>query len=59
MKISKNITEAKKTELKYHVINSNEVHSFSTKKEALSDLEDAKWAEKKNGTGFTPKIISK
>jgi hypothetical protein len=42
MKISKNITEAAKTGLKYHVISLNEVHSFNNKKEAMKDFAHGK-----------------
>lgn len=38
MTISRNITEAAKTGLKYHVISNNEIHSFNNKKQAKKDL---------------------
>lgn len=41
----------------YHVVNSQEVHSFATIAEAKKDLADAKIAEKKMGSEFLPKII--
>lgn len=52
-----NITEAQKTGLKYHVINSNEVHSFSNKKDAQKDLKEAIKAEKQAKTNFKPQLI--
>lgn len=52
-----NITEAQTTGLKYHVINSNEVHSFSNKKDAQKDLKEAIKAEKQAKTNFKPQLI--
>ena len=58
MKISKNITEAKTNFPKmYHVVSSNEVHSFETMEEANEDLESAINAEEKINSGFTPELI--
>jgi len=57
MKISTNIADAKQTGLKYHVVNSNEVHSFSSKKEALNDLKEAIKAEIQVKSNFQPQLI--
>jgi hypothetical protein len=58
MKNSNNITDAKKNfpEM-YHVVSSNEVHSFETRDEANKDLIAAVDAEEKLRTGFTPELI--
>lgn len=58
MKISNNITEAQKNYSEmYHVVTSNEVHSFATRDEAIEDLNDAINAEEKIGSGLTPELI--
>lgn len=58
MKISTNITDAQKNYPEmYHVVSSNEVHSFETRDEANEDLIAAIDAEEKLGTGFTPELI--
>lgn len=58
MKISKNITEAQKNYPEmYHVVSSSEVHSFSSREEAIEDLNAAINAEEKIGSGFTPELI--
>lgn len=58
MKISKNISQARQEYPEmYHVINSNEVHSFDTLKEAEEDLQDAIEAELKFQTNFKPELV--
>jgi hypothetical protein len=58
MKISKNITDAQSNYPEmYHVVTSNEVHSFETRDEAIEDLNEAIIAEEKIGSGFTPELI--
>lgn len=58
MKISKNIQEAQANYPEmYHVVSSNEVHSFKTRDMAIEDLELAIDAENKFKTGFTPELI--
>ena len=56
--LEKNIADAQKKypEL-YHVVSSNEVHSFETIEEAITDLNDAIDAEEKIGSGFTPALF--
>ena len=56
--ITSNIEEAQKTGLKYHVLSSNEVHSFSNKKEAQKDLKEAIKAEKQEKTNFIPQLFT-
>jgi hypothetical protein len=58
MKISKNITEAQSNYPRmYHVVSSNEVHSFKTRDEAIADLNGAIDDEERIGSGFTPELI--
>lgn len=58
MKLSKNIEEAKKNYPEmYHVVNSNEVHSFENREDAQSDFDDAVIAEEKIESGFEPELI--
>jgi hypothetical protein len=58
MKISTNIQSAQANyPFYYHVVNSNEVHSFENFEDALEDYEEAKIQEEKFNTGFTPIVI--
>jgi len=58
MKISTNIQSAQANyPLFFHVVNSNEVHSFEKFEDANEDYEDAKIQEEKFNTGFTPIVI--
>jgi hypothetical protein len=41
----------------YHVVSSNEVHSFKTRDEAIADLNGAIDDEERIGSGFTPELI--
>ena len=55
---STNITDAQKNYPEmYHVVSSNEVHSFETRDEANEDLIAAIDAEEKLGNGFAPELI--
>jgi len=58
MKISSNIEIAQSNyPFYFHVVNSNEVHSFQNFHNALEDYEEAKLQEEKYNTGFTPIVI--
>lgn len=58
MKISTNITQAQSNYPEmYHVVNSNEVHSFKTRNEAQTDYENAVNAEKEINSGFEPEFV--
>ena len=58
MKISANIELAENNYPgMYHVVNSNEVHSFQNFEDANEDYEEAKLQEEKYNTGFTPIVI--
>jgi hypothetical protein len=59
MKISSNIEQAENNyPSMYHVVNSNEVHSFETLKEAATDLIEALNQEEKLKTKFKSELIA-
>ena len=58
MKISTNIQSAQANyPSHYHVVNSNEIHSFENFEDAFEDYEEAKLQEEKFNTGFAPLFI--
>jgi len=58
MKLSSNIQSAQSNYPSFfHVVNSNEVHSFQNFEDANEDYEEAKLQEEKFNTGFTPIVI--